>query len=174
MVPLPFQTYKNVTAVSTGILTDLRLFLITNYLRYIFRCTVTTKLDNATATVPVRIIVNAPVIVNHSEDQVGPFMHPFFLFCATTYYFLLLFFSRREKVLFSGNTISLLCKANGIPAPQIHWKFNETSTKQIGEDYVISNAMMVDSGIYSCEASNQYGKTKYLILYYLFVSKLLF
>ena len=65
------------------------------------------------------------------------------------------------QVLFSGNTVSLLCKANGIPAPEMRWKFNGTDTKKQGEDLVISNAILSDSGIYVCEASNPYGKTRY-------------
>ena len=62
--------------------------------------------------------------------------------------------------MFSSNTISLLCKANGIPAPKIQWKFNDTDTKKTGEDFIISNAILSDGGIYVCEASNQYGKTR--------------
>ena len=91
-----------------------------------------TTQDTASATVPVKVIVNAPVIVSGSEDQ----------------------------VMFSGNTISLLCKANGIPKPEIRWKFNNTETEKTGEDYIISNAILSDSGVYVCEASNQYGQTK--------------
>jgi hypothetical protein len=39
-------------------------------MNFYFRCTVSTVLDNSTATVPVNIVVNAPVIISHSEDQV--------------------------------------------------------------------------------------------------------
>ena len=77
------------------------------------------------------------------------------------YIFPLIFVIYFFQVLFSGSTISLFCKANGIPAPEIHWMFNGTNTKKTGEDYVIANAdKWKDSGLYMCVASNQVAYTK--------------
>merc|ERR550534_2708962 len=102
-----------------------------------YRCTAETDHDTASATVPVKVIVNGPVIVSNSGDQ----------------------------DLFSGSTISLFCKANGIPAPEITWTFNGTDTKKTGEDLVIANAdKWKDSGVYMCVASNQVGTSSKTML----------
>ena len=102
------------------------------YFFFFFRCTVSTKMDNATATVPVKVIVNAPQIQSFSGNQ----------------------------TLFSGNSLVLMCKANGIPEPEVIWMFNNTDAKVKSNEYVIANAILSDSGKYECIAKNQYGQTK--------------
>ena len=111
-------------------LVRLKIFHPTNI--FFFRCTVSTKMDNATATVPVKVIVNAPQIQSFSGNQ----------------------------TLFSGNSLVLMCKANGIPEPEVIWMFNNTDAKVKSNEYVIANAILSDSGKYECIAKNQYGQTK--------------
>ena len=49
---------------------------------FFFRCTAETDHDTASATVPVKVIVNGPVIVSNSGDQVGPKQYFFKYFLA--------------------------------------------------------------------------------------------
>lgn len=53
-----------------------------------FRCTAETDHDEASATVPVKVIVNGPVIVSNSGDQVG----------LKQYFFLYVFLLIKQKV----------------------------------------------------------------------------
>ena len=87
-----------------------------------YKCKVKTLRDEASAEVPLRVIVNAPVITKFSEHQ---------------------------KV-FSGTSLELECQATGIPSPETSWTFNKTSTSITGENYHIKSAMMTDSGFYTC------------------------
>ena len=87
-----------------------------------YKCKVKTLRDEASAEVPLRVIVNAPVITKFSDHQ---------------------------KV-FSGTSLELECQATGIPAPETTWTFNKTSTSVTGENYHIKSAMMTDSGFYMC------------------------
>lgn len=89
-----------------------------------YRCRVKTQGDEESAEVPVRVIVNAPVITSHSPHQ----------------------------RVFSGSSLDLQCDANGIPDPEISWTFNKTSTQVRGELYGIRNAISTDSGHYTCSA----------------------
>merc|ERR1719500_3983 len=68
-----------------------------------------TKADEESAEVSLKVIVNAPVITSHSPLQ----------------------------RVFSGSSLELQCDANGIPAPEISWTFNKTSTLVRGELYSI-------------------------------------
>lgn len=98
-----------------------------------YRCTVTTVLDHANATIPVRVIVNAPVITSHSGD----------------------------RVIFGGNSLTLFCKSNGIPVPTISWMFNKTDTGiRDNRELKITKAIQSDSGQYVCISKNQYGETR--------------
>ena len=89
-----------------------------------YRCRVKTQGDEESAEVPLKVIVNAPVITSHSPLQ----------------------------RVFSGSSVELQCDANGIPAPEISWTFNKTSTQVRGELYSIRNAISTDSGHYTCIA----------------------
>ena len=89
-----------------------------------YRCRVKTQGDEESAEVPLKVIVNAPVITSHSPHQ----------------------------RVFSGSSLDLQCDANGIPAPEISWTFNKTSTLVSGEIYSIRNAITTDSGHYTCIA----------------------
>lgn len=42
--------------------------------------------------------------------------------------------------------------------------FNETSTKVVGPDFTVTNAILSDNGNYECIAKNQYGQTRYYLL----------
>ena len=53
-----------------------------------------------------------------------------------------------------------MCKANGVPAPEVFWKFNDTDTKTKSNEYFITNAIPSESGKYECIAKNQIGQTK--------------
>ena len=87
-----------------------------------YKCKVKTLRDDASAEVPLKVIVNAPVITKHTADQ---------------------------KV-FSGTSLSLECVATGIPVPETSWTFNKTATSVIGDDYHIKSAISSDSGFYTC------------------------
>ena len=129
-------------------------FLILRYQQiYNFRCTVSTMHDNSSAVVPVEVFVNPPVIVSDSGNQVSLILNlkPFFI--------LLSHVSPSQQLLFSGHTATLQCKADGIPTPQLHWKFNNTDAQHSGEEFTIKKAILSDSGTYVCNASNQYGYT---------------
>jgi len=65
--------------------------------------------------VPLRVVVNAPVITSRSPAK---------------------------QIVFDGDSLALLCNANGIPEPKISWVFNDT-------------------GEYICEAKNAYGETRH-------------
>ena len=97
-----------------------------------YRCRVKTQRDEASAEVPLKVTVNAPVITSHSRSQ----------------------------RVFSGTSLDLQCVANGIPAPHLTWTFNKTSTQVSGEVYAIKNAISTDSGFYTCTAKNSIGETK--------------
>ena len=89
-----------------------------------YKCRVKTLRDDASAEVPIKVIVNAPVITRHSEAQ----------------------------VIFSGTSLGLECVATGIPAPSTQWTFNKTATSVTGEIFSIKNAISADSGLYTCTA----------------------
>lgn len=97
-----------------------------------FVCNVTTVLDNASDFVVLDVVVNAPVITSHSEDQ----------------------------LIFTGDTVVLMCHANGIPEPNVVWKFNKTMTKTSGKEFKIEKAIVTDTGKYTCIARNAYGETR--------------
>jgi hypothetical protein len=65
----------------------------------VYRCTVTTLHDSASASVRVHVAVNAPVITTHAANA---------------------------HDVFEGDAVSLFCNANGIPKPKITWTFNKT------------------------------------------------
>ena len=108
---------------------------------YIFRCTVTTKLEpdgkviTASANADVTIVVNAPQITDHSPNQ----------------------------IVFAGNDVFLFCKAQGIPKPEIFWSepkyVSNSASKLQGNDFVIRNAILSDNGQYNCTAINSVGNT---------------
>eukprot|EP00094_Tigriopus_californicus_P008856 TCALIF_08537-PA protein Name:"Similar to Hmcn2 Hemicentin-2 (Mus musculus)" AED:0.16 eAED:0.19 QI:0/-1/0/1/-1/1/1/0/1771 len=97
-----------------------------------FVCNVTTVLDNASDFVVLDVVVNAPVITSHSDDQ----------------------------LIFTGDTVVFLCHANGIPEPNVVWKFNKTMTKTSGKEFKIEKAITTDTGNYTCIARNAYGETR--------------
>jgi len=97
-----------------------------------YKCTVTTLRDEASSEVPLRVIVNAPVITKSSPNQ----------------------------RVFSGTSLNLECIANGIPFPETKWTFNKTITTVVGEVYEIKSAISTDSGFYTCTAKNSIGETK--------------
>lgn len=97
-----------------------------------YKCTVTTLRDEASSEVPLRVIVNAPVITKSSPNQ----------------------------RIFSGTSLNLECIANGIPFPETKWTFNKTITTVVGEVYEIKSAISTDSGFYTCTAKNSIGETK--------------
>ena len=111
------------------------------FLIYIFRCTVTTKLEpdgkviTASANADVTIVVNAPQITDHSPNQ----------------------------IVFAGNDVFLFCKAQGIPKPEIFWSepkyVSNSASKLQGNDFVIRNAILSDNGQYNCTAINSVGNT---------------
>ena len=80
--------------------------------------------DGASAEVPLKVIVNAPVITRASEDQ----------------------------RVFTGTSLGLECVSTGIPAPDTEWTFNKTATSVTGEMFNIKNAISADSGLYTCTA----------------------
>jgi len=100
-----------------------------------YKCKVKTLRDEASAEVPLKVIVNAPVITKYSQSQ---------------------------KV-FSGTSLNLECKATGIPFPETTWTFNKTATSIIGENYFIKKAITADSGYYTCTSKNSIGETKQTI-----------
>lgn len=59
-----------------------------------------------------------------------------------------------------GDTISLLCRANGNPAPTISWSKESGNIKDghstSGNTLVIPNAVKSDAGKYICKARNVY------------------
>ena len=89
-----------------------------------YKCRVKTLRDGASAEVPLKVIVNAPVITKHSEDQ----------------------------RVFTGTSLGLECVSTGIPAPDTTWTFNKTATSVTGEIFNIKNAISADSGLYTCTA----------------------
>ena len=98
-----------------------------------YRCNVTTVHDHASDRISLSVVVNAPVITGHSEDQ----------------------------IIFSGDSLNLVCKANGIPEPKISWRLNQTKTsKHNNKEFQITNAIASDGGKYVCTARNDYGETK--------------
>jgi len=97
-----------------------------------YKCTVTTLRDEASSEVPLRVIVNAPVITKSSPNQ----------------------------RVFSGTSLDLECISNGIPFPETKWTFNKTITNVVGEVYEIKSAIGTDSGFYKCTAKNSIGETK--------------
>jgi len=97
-----------------------------------YKCTVTTLRDEASSEVPLRVIVNAPVITKSSPNQ----------------------------RVFSGTSLDLECQANGIPLPETKWTFNKTITSIVGEVYEIKAAISTDAGFYTCTAKNSIGETK--------------
>jgi len=97
-----------------------------------YKCTVTTLRDEASSEVPLRVIVNAPVITKSSPNQ----------------------------RVFSGTSLNLECISNGIPFPETKWTFNKTITSVVGEEYEIKSAISTDSGFYTCTAKNSIGETK--------------
>ena len=82
----------------------------------------------------MRVIVNAPVITSKSAAK---------------------------QVVFDGDSLALLCNANGIPEPRISWVFNKTRTNVGGSEYRINKAILSDTGEYICEAKNPYGETRH-------------
>lgn len=98
----------------------------------LYRCTVTTVKDEESAEIPLKVLVNAPVITKHSKNQ----------------------------IIFSGTSISLECSATGIPEPETRWTFNRTITKVIGSTFDIKNAISADSGFYTCTSRNSIGETQ--------------
>jgi len=98
----------------------------------LYRCTVTTVKDEESAEIPLRVLVNAPVITKYSSNQ----------------------------IIFSGTSISLECVATGIPSPETRWTFNRTITKVMGKTFDIKNAISADSGFYTCTATNSIGETE--------------
>eukprot|EP00092_Neocalanus_flemingeri_P006891 GFUD01007439.1.p1 GENE.GFUD01007439.1~~GFUD01007439.1.p1 ORF type:complete len:1699 (-),score=403.24 GFUD01007439.1:397-5493(-) len=97
-----------------------------------YKCTVTTLRDEASSEVPLRVIVNAPVITKSSPNQ----------------------------RMFSGTSLNLECISNGIPLPETKWTFNKTITNIVGEVYEVKSAISTDSGFYTCTAKNSIGETK--------------
>ena len=70
-------------------------------------------------------------------------------------------FIHGPKIVFDGDSLALLCNANGIPEPRISWIFNRTRTNVIGSEYRINKAILSDTGEYVCEAKNPYGETRH-------------
>ena len=91
-------------------------------------------MDSAYDTVPLRVVVNAPVITSRSPAK---------------------------QIVFDGDSLALLCNANGIPEPKISWVFNKTRTNVMGIEYRVNKAISSDTGEYICEAKNAYGETKH-------------
>ena len=98
----------------------------------IYRCTVTTVMDQASDEVVLKVLVNAPVITSWT----------------------------RNKKLFSGTSLKVECISTGIPEPVTSWTFNSTITSAEGPGYVINNAIATDSGNYTCIARNSIGETR--------------
>jgi len=103
---------------------------LTNYKRETFFAV----LDSANDTVPLRVVVNAPVITSRSPAK---------------------------QIVFDGDSLALLCNANGIPEPKISWVFNKTRTNVVGSEYRVNKAISSDTGEYICEAKNAYGETRH-------------
>ena len=98
----------------------------------VYRCAVTTVRDDAFAEVPLKVIVNAPVITKHSPDV----------------------------RVFSGTSLELECESTGIPQPEVRWTLNRTVTMVRGATFPINAAIAgVDSGDYQCTATNSVGMT---------------
>jgi hypothetical protein len=91
-------------------------------------------MDSANDTVPLRVVVNAPVITSKSPAK---------------------------QIIFDGDSLALLCNANGIPEPKISWVFNKTRTNIVGSEYRVNKAISSDTGEYVCEAKNPYGETRH-------------
>lgn len=102
----------------------------------VYRCTVTTVRDEASAEIPLKVLVNAPVITKYSKNQ----------------------------MIFSGTSTILECIGTGIPEPETRWTFNKTITKVIGSTFDIKNAISADSGFYTCTARNSIGETQRTIV----------
>ena len=102
----------------------------------VYKCTVTTVKDEASADLVLKVLVNAPVITRHTKDQ----------------------------LVFSGNSLNLECVATGIPEPEIRWTFNKTITKVVGPLFEIKNAIATDAGQYGCTAKNSIGETQRTIV----------
>ena len=102
----------------------------------LYKCTVTTVKDEESAEIPLRVLVNAPVITKHSKNQ----------------------------IIFSGTSIQLECISTGIPEPESSWTFNKTITNVIGPTFDIKNAISADSGFYTCTSGNSIGETQRTIV----------
>ncbi|KAG9278985.1 intercellular adhesion molecule 5 isoform X1 [Astyanax mexicanus] len=67
---------------------------------------------------------------------------------------------KEESVaVYKGNAVSLLCKAEGNPEPEVIWRFNN-QIKLTGKREAILNISGVtaaDSGVYTCTAKNELG-----------------
>lgn len=73
--------------------------------------------------------------------------------------------SRDEVTVVEGNTLYLLCEAEGNPTPLVTWEkqrkllqssFNETN-------FIIHDARNTDAGSYECKASNSVGTVSYKV-----------
>ena len=86
----------------------------------------------ASASVEVKVIVNAPVITRASKTQ----------------------------VVFAGDSMSLICKTEGLPKPEVSWTMNGTDSGVAGPQFTIEVATAAtDVGSYMCKARNHYGET---------------
>ena len=102
----------------------------------LYKCTVTTVKDQESAEIPLRVLVNAPVITKHSKNQ----------------------------IIFSGTTLQLECISTGIPEPSTRWTFNRTITNVTAPTFDIKNAISADAGSYTCTSSNSIGETQRTIV----------
>ena len=88
--------------------------------------------EGASASVEVKVIVNAPVITRASKTQ----------------------------VVFAGDSMSLICKTEGLPKPEVSWTMNGTDSGVAGPQFTIEVATAAtDVGSYMCKARNHYGET---------------
>jgi hypothetical protein len=51
--------------------------------------------------------------------------------------------SPAKLVVFDGDSLALLCNANGIPEPKISWIFNKTRTNVVGSEHRINKAIQI-------------------------------
>ncbi|PVD36148.1 hypothetical protein C0Q70_03121 [Pomacea canaliculata] len=61
-----------------------------------------------------------------------------------------------------GQNVTLMCRSNSLPQPQIHWAYNRIDShvyEDSREELQIEDIRKVDGGDYTCTASNKFGHT---------------